>query len=253
MSDVFGFQAVRAVLNDTPERGRQLFVQTGRREARANEIIALAKARGIRFQSKEGRWFKDRLGDATHQGILLECHGLAITTESDFFSDWAALGADPIILLLDGVTDPRNFGACLRTANGAGVAAVIFPKRNSAPLNSVALKTAQGGAETLRLVEVTNLNRCIKNLQKQGVWVIGADDSTKTVHFKMDAKGPLAIAMGSEGKGLRRLTKEACDQLVKIPMLGSVSSLNVSVATGVILYECIRQRDMPAGPQVHGP
>ena len=242
MSDVFGFQAVRAVLTDTPERARQLFVQAGRRDARTNEIIALAKASGVRFQSKEGRWFKDRLGDVAHQGIILESHGLALTREAEFFADWDKLGDAPIILLLDGVTDPRNFGACLRTANGVGVAAVVFPKRNSAPLNSVALKTAQGGAETLRLVEVTNLNRCIKELQKRGVWVVGADDSTETVHYRMDAKGPLAIAMGSEGKGLRRLTKEACDQLVKIPMLGSVSSLNVSVATGVILYECLRQR-----------
>ena len=242
MTDTIGIQAVRAVLQDTPDRARQLFIQQGRRDARIKEIISLAKAHGVRFQSKEGAWFKSRVTDGAHQGVVLECHELKVTSEKAFFGEWNALPDQPLLLILDGVTDPRNFGACLRTANGAGVDAVLFPKRNSAPLNSVALKTAQGGAETLRLVEVTNITRCIKALQEQGVWVVGADGDAQSNYTDLNAKGPLALVMGNEGKGLRRLTKESCDQLLSIPMLGAVESLNVSVATGVMLFEFCRQR-----------
>ncbi len=242
MSDAIGFQAVRAVLQEAPGRARQLFVQRGRRDARVNEVIALAKAAGVRFQSKEAAWFKQRVADGAHQGVLLECHELSLWTESELFADWASLPDKPLLLVLDGVTDPRNFGACLRTANGAGVDAVLFPKRNSAPLNAVALKTAQGGAESLRLVEVTNLARCLKELQNRGVWVVGADGEADTHYADLDAAGSLALVCGSEGKGLRRLTRESCDQLLSIPMLGQVDSLNVSVACGVLLFEFVRQR-----------
>ena len=242
MSDVIGFQAVRSVLTSSPGRARVLYVQQGRRDARASEVIALAKESGVRFQSKQAAWFKQRVTEGVHQGVLLECHELAVLSEAEFFADWASLPPNPLLLVLDGVTDPRNFGACLRTANGAGVDAVLFPKRNSAPLNALALKTAQGGAETLRLVEVTNLARCLKSLQSQNVWVVGADDEADLNHYALQATGPLALVCGSEGKGLRRLTRESCDQLVRIPMSGSVSSLNVSVATGVLLFEFARQR-----------
>ncbi len=242
MSDVFGIQAVRAVLNDNPGRARSLFVQRGRRDARTNELIALAKAAGVRFQAKEAGWFRQRAGEAAHQGALLECHDLELADEATLTARWDELGAAPLLLVLDGVTDPRNLGACLRSANGAGVDVVILPKRKSAPLSPVALKTAQGGAEELMIVEVTNLARTLKALKARGVWVIGADGEAELLYSELGASGPTALVMGSEGKGMRRLTRELCDQLVKIPMRGAVSSLNVSVATGVLLYEIQRQR-----------
>ena len=143
---------------------------------------------------------------------------------------------------MDGLTDPRNLGACLRSANAAGVDAVVLPKRNSAPLNDVALKTAQGGAEQLFIAEVSNLARAIKALKNQGVWVFGADGDAEQSHTSADFTAPCALVMGNEGKGLRRLTKELCDHLVAIPMRGTVASLNVSVATGILLFEITRQR-----------
>ena len=243
MTDVVGIQAVRAVLRESPERARALYLLHGRRDARVNELIDMAKRAGIRHQSVDGAWFRRRADEASHQGVLLETHELSLAKEGDLFARWDELGDQPLLLVLDGLTDPRNFGACLRSASGAGVDAVIVPKRNSAPLNEVALKTAQGGAEDLFIVEVTNLARTLKGLAERGVWIVGADDDATASYTDVDAKHPMAIVMGSEGKGMRRLTKELCDQLVFIPMQGSVSSLNVSVATGILLYEVRRQRD----------
>jgi 23S rRNA (guanosine2251-2'-O)-methyltransferase len=173
---------------------------------------------------------------------LLECHSRSLADEQDLRDKWTDFGPEPLILILDGITDPRNLGACLRTANAVGVDAIIMPKRNSAPLSQVVLKTAQGGAEDLFLVQVTNLARTISWLQSQGVWILGADGDGGIAWDTMDSQGPTALVMGSEGKGLRRLTRSLCDHLVSIPMLGSVESLNVSVATGVLLYEVVRQR-----------
>ena len=242
MTDVFGIQATRAVLNDNPGRARALYTQRGRRDARVNELIALAKSNGVRFQAKDPGWFRQRAGDAAHQGVLLECHELEVADEAALTERWPELGEAPLLLILDGVTDPRNLGACLRSANGAGVDAVILPKRKSAPLSAVALKTAQGGAESLLIVEVTNLARTLKMLKQRGVWVVGADGDADLLYSELNASGPTALVMGSEGKGLRRLTAELCDQRIKIPMRGTVTSLNVSVATGILLYEIQRQR-----------
>ncbi len=242
MSDVVGIQAVRAVLRETPELARGLYLQVGRRDARVNELIDMAKRAGVRHQSMESTWFRRRAPDTAHQGVLLECQERALAKEADLFARWDSFGAQPLILVLDGITDPRNFGACLRSASGAGVDAVIVPKRNSAPLSPVALKTAQGGAEDLFIVEVTNLARTLKALAQRGVWIVGTDGEATASYVDMDANGALALVMGSEGKGMRRLTKTLCDQLVYIPMSGSVSSLNVSVATGIMLYEIRRQQ-----------
>ena len=154
----------------------------------------------------------------------------------------ARVRAAPLMLVLDSVTDPRNFGACLRTADAAGVDVVIVPKRNSAPLSAVALKTAQGGAEDLFIVQVTNLARTLSWLRDQGVWLFGADAQGDEVWQSLDSSTATALVMGSEGSGLRRLTRSLCDKLVSIPMLGNVESLNVSVATGILLYEAVRQR-----------
>ena len=147
-----------------------------------------------------------------------------------------------MILVLDSITDPRNLGACLRTANAAAVDVVIVPKRNSAPLSAVAMKTAQGGAEDLFIVQVTNLSRTLTWLKEQGVWLFGADADGDEVWQSLDSSSAIALVMGGEGRGLRRLTRSLCDKLVSIPMLGKVESLNVSVATGILLYEAVRQR-----------
>ena len=173
---------------------------------------------------------------------MLECHARELADEQALKTAWPNFGERPLVLVLDGVTDPRNLGACLRAANAAGVDAVILPKRNSAPLSAVALKTAQGGAEDLFIVQVTNLARCLTWLREQGVWLLGADGDGDQVWHAMDSSVPLGLVMGSEGKGLRRLTRSLCDQLVSIPMLGAVESLNVAVATGVLLFEVVRQR-----------
>ncbi len=248
MTDVYGVQAVRAVLTRTPERARVFYYQQGRRDARVNELISLVKAQGVRFQAVDKRWLTERLGEAVHQGVVLDCHELELARETALFEalkSWTK----PLLLVLDGVTDPRNFGACLRTANAAGVDAVIVPKRKSAPLSSVALKTAQGGAEGLMIVEVANLARTLERLKSERLWVIGADGQAAATVWELDATTGLALVVGSEGKGLRRLTKERCDQLVSIPMAGTVASLNVSVATGVLLFEAARQRSRGvAGP-----
>ena len=242
MDEVIGIQAARALLRENAQRGRCLYIQRGRRDARMNELISMAKDAGVRFQVVDDAWFRRRAADLKHQGVLLECHARELADEQALKTAWPNFGTRPLVLVLDGVTDPRNLGACLRTANAAGVDAVILPKRNSAPLSAVALKTAQGGAEDLFIVQVTNLSRCLTWLREQGVWLLGADGDGDQVWHAMDSSVPLGLVMGSEGKGLRRLTRSLCDQLVSIPMLGAVESLNVAVATGVLLFEVVRQR-----------
>ncbi len=242
MSDVFGIQAVRAALRDRPERARCLYVQSRRRDARVQELIALAREHQVRYQTVDAAWFKRRVGDEAHQGAVLDCQEMDVQDEAALFAHIDNLAHPAFILILDEITDPRNFGACLRSADGAGVDAVIVPKRNSAPLAGVALKTAQGGAENLFIAEVTNLSRTMKKLGEVGVWITGAAGEAERSYVELDYAGPTALVVGSEDKGMRRLTREHCDQLVHIPMQGRVESLNVSVAASVLLYEVVRQR-----------
>ena len=245
MSDVIGIQAIRAVLRESPERGKCLHILNGRRHARVNELIALAKEAEIRFQTVPSSFFSRRVdaaSGAAHQGVLLECRALPTSSEAELMKHLSELTHPALVLVLDGITDPRNLGACLRSANAAGVDAVVVPKRQSAPINEVALKTAQGGAETLFIVEVTNLARTLTAMKEQGLWLVGADEDADQIYTTPDMTVPTVILMGSEGAGLRRLTRELCDYLVAIPMAGAVASLNVSVACGVVLYEVIRQR-----------
>lgn len=245
MDEIIGIQAVRAALRDTPALARTLYLMKGRRDARYNELISMAREAGIRYQTVEDAWFKRRDFEGAHQGVSLECHTRTLADEQALQRRWPELGPAPLLLVLDSVTDPRNFGACLRTANAAGVDVVIVPKRNSAPLSAVALKTAQGGAEDLFIVQVTNLARTLSWLRDQGVWLFGADAEGDEVWQSLDSSTATALVMGSEGSGLRRLTRSLCDKLVSIPMLGKVESLNVSVATGILLYEAVRQRRSP--------
>ena len=241
MSLVVGVNPVLALLNQAPDRVRALHVQNGRRDRRVAEVIAAARAAGIRVEFVERRWLDSR-AEGSHQGVMADCHELALADEQMLEARWAELQTPVLILVLDGITDPRNLGACLRSANAAGVDAVLLPKRHSAPLNEAALKTAAGGAEDLFLVEVTNLARRLEWLKDQGVWLVGADGSGEQLWHDIELAGNCAIVMGSEGEGMRALTRKLCDHIVRIPMQGSVSSLNVSVATGILLFEAVRQR-----------
>lgn len=241
MSQVAGLHAVAALLAESPDRVRVLHVQRGRRDTRMSEVISAARASGIRVEFAERQWLDSRV-DGRHQGVIADCHDLALADEKALEARLAEIERPLLLLVLDGITDPRNLGACLRSANAAGVDAVLLPRRNSAPLNEAALKAAAGGAEGLLIVEVANLARRLELLKDQGVWVIGADGEGEAAWTDADFKVNCAIVMGSEGEGMRALTRKLCDQVVRIPMVGTVPSLNVSVAAGILLFEAVRQR-----------
>ncbi len=244
---IFGLHAVQAALERRAEQIEELLVLDGRRDQRLQAVLSRAEQAGIRVRALR-REALDKLAPGNHQGVVarLSAQGgdksAAILDEGELHALLDNLDGPPFLLVLDGVTDPHNLGACLRSADAAGVHAVITPKDNAASLTPVARKVACGAAENVPLVQVTNLARCLRELQERGIWIVGAAGETDQSLYQSDLRGPLAIAMGAEGSGLRRLTKECCDFLVKIPMAGSVSSLNVSVATGICLFEAVRQR-----------
>ena len=238
---LFGLHALQAVLEREPERILELLVLKGRNDERLGEIINQARRFGVSVQFCHRKVLDDKVGGSQHQGVVARAKPARALDENDL----AAIveRADkPFLLVLDGVTDPHNLGACLRTADAAGVDAVIVPKDKSASLNGTVSKVACGAAETMPFVQVTNLARTLKTLQEAGVWIIGTAGETTQTLYDTRLDGAMALVMGAEGKGMRRLTRETCDELVKLPMAGSVSSLNVSVATGVCLYEVVRQR-----------
>ncbi|WP_298442075.1 23S rRNA (guanosine(2251)-2'-O)-methyltransferase RlmB [uncultured Ferrimonas sp.] len=238
---VFGLHAVEALLQRQPERVKELWLLKGREDERLQSIITLAAAFGVKPQLTSRKVLDDKSESTQHQGVLARCVAEPVKGENEL--DELLDRTDvPFLLVLDGVTDPHNLGACIRSADAAGVHGVIVPRDRSAGLGPVVRKVAVGAAEAVPLFQVTNLARTLRHLQERGVWIVGAaGEATHTLYqSKMD--GPLAIAMGAEGKGLRRLTREVCDDLISIPMAGEVSSLNVSVATGVCLFEAVRQR-----------
>ncbi|MEX0901370.1 MAG: 23S rRNA (guanosine(2251)-2'-O)-methyltransferase RlmB [Pseudohongiellaceae bacterium] len=239
---VAGIHAVTELLRRRPESVEQLLVQEGRGDRRVQVAVQLARSTGIAVNPCSKKEL-DRLVPGVHQGVAASAI-LADKSidESQFSAMLDKLGHDPLLLILDEVTDPHNFGACLRTADAAGVDAVIVPKDKSAPLNATVHKVASGAAETVPVIRVTNLARFIEQLQARGIWLVGTDEDAETSLYQQSLTGPLAMVMGSEGKGLRRLTRESCDYLVSLPMRGSVTSLNVSVATGICLFEAVRQR-----------
>lgn len=241
LDTVFGIHAVDSLLSkDTDSVVSILFAQ-GREDKRLTKLQHLASQKGVSTEIVPRREL-DKLVRGRHQGVVAQVKPDAVLDEGDLETILNALEQAPFLLILDSVTDPHNLGACLRSADAAGVHAVIVPKDKSAPLNSVAKNVASGAAEHVPLIRVTNLARTMKWLQERGVWITGAAGEAETLAYQTDMKGPCAIVMGAEGSGLRRLTREHCDQLTKIPMCGTVSSLNVSVATGVLLFEALRQR-----------
>jgi 23S rRNA (guanosine2251-2'-O)-methyltransferase len=242
---VFGIHAVTALMNTAPERFIELWLLKGREDDRLLPIFETAKQCGVSIQLAQRKVLDEKAEGEQHQGVVARIQQGKTYTENDLDNIITAAneqGKPPFLLILDGVTDPHNLGACLRNADAAGVQAVIVPKDNAARLTGTVRKVAVGAAESVPLVQVTNLARTMKALQKQGVWIIGTAGETDTCLYDIKLSGPMALVMGAEGKGMRRLTRENCDELVKLPMSGSVSSLNVSVATGICLFEIVRQR-----------
>lgn len=251
-SDIqFGLHAVQSALENDSKRVKEITILKDRKDKRIQKVVDLARANNIkiRFIDKQGfdRSLKHaNIADVKHQGVLATCTALESRNEADLEQIIDQLAEPGLFLVLDGITDPHNLGACLRTADAAGVHALIAPKDKSATLTSTAIKVACGAAETVPFIQVTNLARTLKYLQQRGIWIIGtAGEASQEVH-QASLDGPMALVMGAEGEGMRRLTRETCDDLIKIPMKGSVSSLNVSVATGVCLFEIVRQRDLKA-------
>lgn len=245
-TDIFGLHAVTTLLKRNPDRVRHLLTQQGRTDERLQAILELAEKHGVRVSSEPRELLDQRSGGGRHQGVIARCDPLRALSEKALDRLLEQADAEPLLLVLDGVTDPHNLGACLRTADAAGVTAVIAPKDKSAPLNATAAKVACGAAEVMPYIQVTNLARTLQLLQQYGIWITGTAGEAVEELYQADLTGPRALVMGAEGKGMRRLTREHCDQLVKIPMAGEVSSLNVSVATGVCLFEVVRQRQLKA-------
>lgn len=239
----YGIHAVDVILRRSPERIIALSIQAGRNDKRIQGLLSLAQNQGVSVD-RVAKAELDAMVSERHQGVVAIIKPRKAdggVTERDLSSYLESIDC-PLVLVLDGVTDPHNLGACLRSADAAGVAAVIVPKDNSAELNAVARKVASGAADVVPLVRVTNLARTLRSLKELGIWIVGTTGEADTLVYDQDLSIPTALVMGAEGPGMRRLTTEACDFLVKLPMAGDVSSLNVSVATGICLFEAVRQR-----------
>ena len=242
LTKLFGLHSVQAALDYSPKNIQQAWVDTGRQDKRLTKALEDLLDLGIQPE-KVDRKRLDRLADSNnHQGIVIEVEMPGELSESDLKSAVEKLTETALFLVLDNVQDPHNLGACLRTADATGVHGVIITKDNATGITPTVCKVASGAAETVPVYQVTNLARTLRWLKDQGLWIAGADGETNQTLYTTDFTGPMAIVVGAEGKGLRRLTKEQCDLLVAIPMLGRVESLNLSVATGVLLFETVRQR-----------
>jgi 23S rRNA (guanosine2251-2'-O)-methyltransferase len=241
---VYGLHAVGAVIERAPERLLELWMAEPRADARARDLRERALAVGIRVQAASGESLAKLVGEVAHQGAVAAIRPLKAWDEHDLL---AALGQihgarQPLVLVLDGVTDPHNLGACLRTAEAAGADAVVIPKDRSATVDGVVRKVAAGAAEFIPVAAVTNLARVLGRLKELGLWVVGTGGDAAQTLYAADLRRPLALVLGAEGDGMRRLTRERCDFVVRIPMAGHVESLNVSVAAGVALFEARRQQ-----------
>ncbi|OOR99490.1 23S rRNA (guanosine(2251)-2'-O)-methyltransferase RlmB [Canicola haemoglobinophilus] len=238
---IYGIHAVQAFLANASERLIEVYVLKGREDKRLQPVLNELYNLGISVQFLNRDALDKKANGEVHQGIIAKIQPAKERNENDL--DYILqTQTDPLLLVLDGITDPHNLGACLRSADAAGVCAVIVPKDKSAQLTSVARKVACGAAEVVPLIRVTNLARTLRNLQQHNIWVVGTAGEATATLYEAKLTGGLALVMGAEGDGMRRLTRETCDQLISIPMAGSVSSLNVSVATGVCLFEIVRQR-----------
>ncbi len=239
---IFGFHALQAQLDSNPECILRVFALENRKDKRLNNILEQLNNIGISKQFANKQQLDKLSSNNSHQGVVAEIVLPALPNQDELVRYVDSLNNNKLILILDSIQDPRNLGACLRSANASGVDCVVINKDGSAPINALVHKTSAGALNQLKIFQVTNLARAIKELQKQNIWIIGLDGHTDTSIYQVDLTTSCAIVMGAEGSGLRKLTKKTCDQLVKIPMQGNVESLNVSVATGISLFEANRQR-----------
>jgi 23S rRNA (guanosine2251-2'-O)-methyltransferase len=238
---VYGMHTVRMLLERQATRVLRVLIAERREDPRVRALEALAQRQQRPLERIDLKALKSRVGDVAHQGVVAEITPLPPWTEDDLLESLSATPA-PLILALDGVQDPHNLGACLRSADACGALAVIVPRDRAAQLTPAVRKVAAGAAETTPVVAVTNLVRTLKLLKEAGLWIVGADAAAERPADAVDLKGPVALVLGAEGSGLRHLTQQNCDFLVRLPSLGAVESLNVSVAAGMLLYETVRQR-----------
>ncbi|NKB77068.1 MAG: 23S rRNA (guanosine(2251)-2'-O)-methyltransferase RlmB [Gammaproteobacteria bacterium] len=242
MEIVYGFHSVESLVENSSERIIEVIVGQQRLDQRGKNLISMLENNQVNYRTSDKEEIDEYVGDSVHQGVMALMKPLPQADESDLMLHIDGINRPLLILVLDQIQDPHNLGACIRTADGAGVDAIIVPKNGACPVNQTVRKVAAGAVDRVRAFYVTNLARTLDELREKGVWVTGATDKADKNLYESDLVGNVAIVMGSEGKGLRRLTLEKCDQLASIPMHGSVSSLNVSVATGVFLFEAARQR-----------
>jgi 23S rRNA (guanosine2251-2'-O)-methyltransferase len=237
---LFGFHAVGVRLKTAPQSIVEIYVDPTRRDARMRQFVQRVGESGVRLIEADADRLAKLAGTVGHQGVVARVQALPAARSLDDLLD--AVEGPPLLLVLDGVTDPHNLGACLRVADGAGVHAVIAPKDHAAGINATVAKVASGAAETVPYFMVTNLARTLGELKERNIWCIGLAGEAERSIYQADFKGPVALVMGAEGPGMRQLTRKTCDELVRIPMRGAVESLNVSVASGICLYEAVRQR-----------
>lgn len=237
---IFGFHAVTSRIRHEASSVEEIYVDSSRVDGRMKDLLQAAKAAGVRIIPADDQRLSNIVGTRRHQGVVAKASELSLARNLDELLD--AIDGPPLLLVLDGITDPHNLGACLRVADGAGAHAVIAPKDRAVGLNATAAKVASGAAETVPYITVTNLARTLRELKERDIWLVGTTDDVEKNIYDVDFKSGCALVMGSEGEGMRRLTRETCDVLVSVPMFGSVESLNVSVASGVCLYEARRQR-----------
>ena len=242
--NLFGFHAVGVRIKTAPRSVFEVFYDVQRRDARMRQFTDRARDSGIKLVESDGLRLAKMCGSHGHQGVVARVDALAqVTSLDELLENLEASGVkNPLLLVLDGVTDPHNLGACLRVADGAGAHAVIAPKDHAAGISAIVSKVASGAAETMPYFMVTNLARTLGELKERSIWCIGTSDDAEKTIYDVDLNGPVALVLGAEGEGMRQLTRKTCDQLVSIPMHGAVESLNVSVASGVCLYEALRQR-----------
>ncbi|MCH2241615.1 MAG: 23S rRNA (guanosine(2251)-2'-O)-methyltransferase RlmB [Aquabacterium sp.] len=237
---LFGFHALTVRLKTAPQTIRELHVDTSRRDQRMRQFLARAEAAGVRLIDSDDERLHKLCGTHRHQGVAAKVDAVEQARSLDDLLD--ALAEPPLLLVLDGVTDPHNLGACLRVADGAGAHAVIAPKDHAVGINATVAKVASGAAETVPYFMVTNLARTLGELKERDIWITGTSDDAAATLYDADLRRPTALVLGAEGSGMRQLTRKTCDELVSIPMRGAVESLNVSVASGICLYEARRQR-----------
>ena len=240
---IFGFHSIESLLKTSPESIIKVFVQINRKDKRVNNLINMLTSQKINFSSADRHELDLMAKGEVHQGVISEAVLPPLLNEKSLLKSISDNPSSPLILVLDSIQDPRNLGACLRSANAAGVDYVVINKDGSAPINALVHKTSAGAINSLKIFHVTNLSRTIIEIQKRGIWVIGLDGISKSTIYDVNLTDATAIVMGAEGKGIRRLIKETCDQIVNIPMSGNIESLNVSVATGIALFESKRQRE----------